>query len=91
MEGLCLLSGNGSAKFAGMKAWEFFTPPGQPGPAAVMYQITVATDAGEIIGIASHGWDVLAKLRNAMDRGHTRFELKPVTLTQARQIDPGPD
>jgi hypothetical protein len=73
-----------------LKGWEVITPPSQPGSAAVVYKITVRTDDGDMVGIASHGWDVLAKLRNAMDRGYTQFELTTVTPTEARDIDPGP-
>lgn len=38
-----------------MSDGQTFTPPGQPEPAAVMYQITVTTDTVKVVGIASHG------------------------------------
>ena len=55
-----------------------------------MYKITIHTDSGDMVGKASHGWDVLAKLGNAMVRGHTDFDLRPVSASEAAQLNSGP-
>ena len=54
-----------------------------------MFKITGQTPDGEVVGTARHGWDVVAKLRNAMDCGYTDFRLQPITPDEAKQIDPG--
>ena len=74
-----------------MKNWEIFTAPGIPSPDASLCEIVLTTETGETIsGVASYRWEVLAKLRNAMDRGHTNFQIRPITKERAIEIDPVP-
>ena len=73
-----------------MKNWEAFAPPGMPEPDPSLCEIVLTTSAGEeVSAVASYRWEVLAKLRNAMDRGHTDFHIRPISKERAREIDPG--